>query len=456
MNSIRRPRIRMLTAPQFCVATCSMIVCFAMITTCHAQEPALPAVPAEASDRNLPLPLEPDVPATTPATVDPAAGESGSATEQDPLTALPAVKTGADEILPPPSADTDSDAQRTIICLYQGQPLSKVTVNTFRRQTPGGYDEFATIEAVDNLMTNEDGRVSIKLPPGTGTEGQETQTDYLLYFTADGHAVRSIVVGSDRELPEFVDFSERQKEPPYVPAQFLVIANEQGIQMGRGISGFSGFSDSRSVQVSGIARIPDSMGSTGSSVSITATPAPSSTALKNAPTGTATRTPYVEYPITFGPPVFLAQPPATSGTGYRTITPSPEPEKLAAAIEKLRSAASEEDRTAARSDVRTALVQIFNNDMQSREQQAQEIETRLQKLRNVYQQREAKRDEIINLQVQVLEKGAAGLEFPGITVPATTTSQLNPGANRINTPVQYPYYTIEGPTAISDPNSSKP
>jgi biotin carboxyl carrier protein len=74
--------------------------------------------------------------------------------------------------------------------------------------------------------------------------------------------------------------------------------------------------------------------------------------------------------------------------------------------------------------------------MQAREQQAQEIESRLAKLRRQYQQREAAKDRIIDLQLQVIEQDAAGLGFPGSpNSSATPTTSIRGGGDRFrNTP----------------------
>jgi uncharacterized protein (TIGR03067 family) len=58
--------------------------------------------------------------------------------------------------------------------------------------------------------------------------------------------------------------------------------------------------------------------------------------------------------------------------------------------------------------------------MQAREKHAAEIESRLARLRKQYQEREAAKDKIIDLQLQVIESDAAGLGFPGASSPVAT------------------------------------
>lgn len=95
-----------------------------------------------------------------------------------------------------------------------------------------------------------------------------------------------------------------------------------------------------------------------------------------------------------------------------TRTPQSSRQRLEFTLKKLRESKDEQEIQAARAELRQTLGDIFRVDMQARQQQAQEIELRLAKLRQQYQEREKVKDEIIDLQLQVLEKEAAGLGFP--------------------------------------------
>lgn len=88
-------------------------------------------------------------------------------------------------------------------------------------------------------------------------------------------------------------------------------------------------------------------------------------------------------------------------------------QKKTQAYAKLRQAKTDAEKTAAREELRKVLADIFTADMQQRERKAKEIEARVKQLRDQYDAREEAKDEIIDLQLQLLEKQAAGLEFPG-------------------------------------------
>jgi hypothetical protein len=100
-------------------------------------------------------------------------------------------------------------------------------------------------------------------------------------------------------------------------------------------------------------------------------------------------------------------------------------ERIDAAVKKLREGQSDQEKQAARQSLRTILEGIFDDDMEAREKQAQEIEDRLAKLRQQYRTRERAKDEIIELQLQVLENDAAGLGFPAAQ-PAPRSSGYDP------------------------------
>jgi hypothetical protein len=87
-------------------------------------------------------------------------------------------------------------------------------------------------------------------------------------------------------------------------------------------------------------------------------------------------------------------------------------ERIRALRQKLSEASSQEDKKAARQQLRKSLAEIFDQDMQMRKKAAAKIESRLAKLRQQYEARQTARDEIIDLQLKVIEQDEAGLEFP--------------------------------------------
>lgn len=82
------------------------------------------------------------------------------------------------------------------------------------------------------------------------------------------------------------------------------------------------------------------------------------------------------------------------------------------ALAVYRSAAEGQDKEAKKAELKKLLSDIFDTDMKARKAQADEIETRLKKLQDQYKAREAAKDAILDLQIEVLEKDAAGLGFP--------------------------------------------
>lgn len=69
-------------------------------------------------------------------------------------------------------------------------------------------------------------------------------------------------------------------------------------------------------------------------------------------------------------------------------------------------------RTAAREVVTKVLVEQFDEDMQSRQQQLEQLEKTLARLKAQFEKRKASRDQIVQLQLQLIENDAAGLGFP--------------------------------------------
>lgn len=117
--------------------------------------------------------------------------------------------------------------------------------------------------------------------------------------------------------------------------------------------------------------------------------------------------------------------------------------RLLRAYQVLRGAESAQEKSAARSELRTALSEYFEADMQQRQQSFAEVKQGLEEMESKLSKRADAKEEIVNLQVKLISNGAEGLGFfaspdrsgtatrlpgPGIpTVPAkparaTTTS----------------------------------
>lgn len=82
------------------------------------------------------------------------------------------------------------------------------------------------------------------------------------------------------------------------------------------------------------------------------------------------------------------------------------------AVAKLRQAKTDDEKTAAAAELRQVLSDVFRADMLQRYEKTRAIETQLKKLRDQHEARDQAKDEIIDLQLKLLEKQAAGLDFP--------------------------------------------
>jgi len=81
------------------------------------------------------------------------------------------------------------------------------------------------------------------------------------------------------------------------------------------------------------------------------------------------------------------------------------------AIKKLQAASSEEEKVGAMAELSTLLDRYFTADMKSREKNIVDLEARVQKLRVQLEKRQAAKEKIIKLQLQLLSNEAEGLGF---------------------------------------------
>jgi hypothetical protein len=147
-------------------------------------------------------------------------------------------------------------------------------------------------------------------------------------------------------------------------------------------------------------------------------------------------------PVIRGTP--LATPPAgwpneaqfrTPGEPPVVYRPTANQHRIDDAMKNLRGAKTDADKQAAKDTLKQLLAGVFDEDMQVRDKQATEIEVRVKKLRQQYQERLKVRDEIIELQIKLLENEAAGLGFNTGAAPAP--------------PV--PYYAVAPTTSYTPP-----
>ncbi len=91
-----------------------------------------------------------------------------------------------------------------------------------------------------------------------------------------------------------------------------------------------------------------------------------------------------------------------------------EIEALEQAVEKLKSAKTDADKTAATKELSELLEKSFQRDLERREKQLAEVEARVKKLRDQIEKRKKAKDEIINLRLKTIVNEAEGLGFPGV------------------------------------------
>jgi hypothetical protein len=90
-----------------------------------------------------------------------------------------------------------------------------------------------------------------------------------------------------------------------------------------------------------------------------------------------------------------------------------ESEAMDQAVDKLKSAKNDADKTTATKEISQLLEKSFQHDMERRETQISEIEARVKKLREQIEKRKKAKDEIISLHLKTIVNEADGLGFPG-------------------------------------------
>jgi hypothetical protein len=86
---------------------------------------------------------------------------------------------------------------------------------------------------------------------------------------------------------------------------------------------------------------------------------------------------------------------------------------LQKAVEKLKSAKNDAEKTSATSEISKLLEKSFQHDLERREHQVSDIEARVKKLRDQIEKRKKAKDEIVSLRLKTIVNEADGLGFPG-------------------------------------------
>lgn len=98
---------------------------------------------------------------------------------------------------------------------------------------------------------------------------------------------------------------------------------------------------------------------------------------------------------------------------YRLATTFPgelrESQAIGNALTKLKAAESNEDREAASSELREALADQFDNDIERRKKELEAVAAKLKEMQDLLDKRIASADKIIDLRMQVLLQDADGL-----------------------------------------------
>ena len=104
------------------------------------------------------------------------------------------------------------------------------------------------------------------------------------------------------------------------------------------------------------------------------------------------------------------------------------------AVAALRSDDPKADKDAAQRAVQELLTVGFLRDLETRESELKDLETRVQKLRAQLDKRKAAKQEIIDLRLKTIQNEADGLEYPGAGAPSgPVTPNLVPDLNSLPT-----------------------
>lgn len=128
-------------------------------------------------------------------------------------------------------------------------------------------------------------------------------------------------------------------------------------------------------------------------------------------------------------------------------------QRIANLARKLRDEPGDHGKAQARKALRAALAEAFDADMQARQKQVDQIESRLRRLRDQFQAREKLKEEILSLQLKVLESTGESLDF-------LPSGRANGGPNSSLTgapaPAAVPSTPEPVPSGAYAPNSPRP
>lgn len=99
------------------------------------------------------------------------------------------------------------------------------------------------------------------------------------------------------------------------------------------------------------------------------------------------------------------------------------------AVSTLKSDEPVEKKELARKQLMELLSVGFDRDLETRESDLKDLESRVQKLRSQLDKRKAAKQEIIDLRLKTIQNEADGLEYPGAATPPATPDPIAPGTN---------------------------
>jgi len=143
----------------------------------------------------------------------------------------------------------------------------------------------------------------------------------------------------------------------------------------------------------------------------------------------------------YGPAPLMRRPWGMGGMNGGRREASEEMQAFKQAVDKLRMAKEGSDKDAAKKELAELLDRSFTHDLERREQEVAEIESRVKKLREQIERRKKAKDEIVGLRLKTIVNETEGLGFPGpqdFGPAAIYTKKRAPGPAPIPGPVAVP------------------
>jgi hypothetical protein len=122
------------------------------------------------------------------------------------------------------------------------------------------------------------------------------------------------------------------------------------------------------------------------------------------------------------------------------------------AIEKLKSAKSDADKTSATNELSKMLEKSFQRDLERREHEVAQVEARVKKLRDQIDKRRKAKEDILSLRLKTIVNEADGLGFPGAFGPESGSFGPRPRVFHTPGPPQkFGFFNAETPEPPTAP-----